>query len=93
MLKTFLQVCLNGWMGVEGQFCVFFGAQTLKFGSKTQIKFLSCFFTVNGNWGSWGSWKINSGTGQKTRTRPCNNPTPKNGGQYCVGSSTDRLIS
>ena len=45
---------------------------------------------MNGNWGSWSSWTINSGAGQKTRTRQCNNPTPKNGGQHCVGSSTDR---
>jgi len=46
---------------------------------------------VNGNWGSWTSWKINSVTGEMTRTRACNNPTPQYGGQYCVGSSTDRV--
>ena len=44
---------------------------------------------VNGNWGSWGSWgSCNSATGNKKRTRSCNNPAPENGGSLCPGSSS-----
>ncbi|CAH1801182.1 unnamed protein product [Owenia fusiformis] len=45
---------------------------------------------VNGNWASWGSYGSCNracGGGQKTRTRSCTNPVPKNGGNSCSGSS------
>lgn len=48
---------------------------------------LSSGSPVNGGWGSWSSWSSCSG-GSQTRTRLCNNPSPSNGGSYCVGSST-----
>ncbi|XP_074659491.1 MAM and LDL-receptor class A domain-containing protein 1-like [Tubulanus polymorphus] len=44
---------------------------------------------VNGNWGPWSPYSacsVTCETGQKTRTRKCNNPAPKYGGSDCSGS-------
>lgn len=46
---------------------------------------------VNGKWGSWGSYGSCSrtcGGGSQKRTRRCNNPSPRNGGRNCSGSSS-----
>uniref|UniRef100_A0A8C8SV87 Complement C8 alpha chain n=1 Tax=Pelusios castaneus TaxID=367368 RepID=A0A8C8SV87_9SAUR len=57
--------------GYEGPAC----EKTRRKGSKT-----------NGGWSCWSSWTpCQSGT--KTRTRQCNNPSPQNGGAWCVGQS------
>ena len=47
--------------------------------------------TVDGQWGSWEAWQcsVTCGTGTDTRTRNCDNPAPSNGGNNCVGSSTE----
>lgn len=41
-----------------------------------------------GGWGPWGNWSECSrtcGGGVKVAERFCDNPMPKNGGQYCLG--------
>ena len=49
------------------------------------------FFTVDGNWGPWndGQCSKSCGPGSLSRTRECNDPAPQNGGQNCVGQSTE----
>ncbi|XP_076836917.1 complement component C7-like [Brachyhypopomus gauderio] len=44
---------------------------------------------VHGGWGCWSAWGACS-HGQKSRTRACNNPEPRNGGKHCVGLSVDQ---
>uniref|UniRef100_A0A8C6TML5 Complement component C7 n=1 Tax=Neogobius melanostomus TaxID=47308 RepID=A0A8C6TML5_9GOBI len=44
---------------------------------------------VDGSWSCWSAWSSCSG-GHKTRSRSCNNPTPRNGGQHCIGKPTER---
>ncbi|TSX03289.1 Complement component C7 [Bagarius yarrelli] len=43
---------------------------------------------VHGGWNCWSVWGTCS-QGQKSRTRTCNNPVPKNGGKHCVGPSIE----
>lgn len=53
------------------------------------------FFIVNGGWSSWTSGACNAtscGTGQKSRSRYCNNPLKANGGADCQGEK-DELIA
>ncbi|XP_031573976.1 A disintegrin and metalloproteinase with thrombospondin motifs 16-like [Actinia tenebrosa] len=38
-------------------------------------------------WSPWGKCSHPCGGGVRTRTRQCNNPTPRNGGKLCVGES------
>ncbi|KAL4222956.1 ADAM metallopeptidase with thrombospondin type 1 motif [Mactra antiquata] len=43
---------------------------------------------INGGWGPWGTYlpcSVTCGPGVRNRYRMCNNPTPSNGGQPCVG--------
>ena len=45
---------------------------------------------IHGNWGEWTEWsscKANTSpcNGKKKKTRLCNNPTPRNGGDDCPG--------
>ena len=57
--------------------------------------FTRSLFSVNGGWSSWYSWSsygscsktCGYGTKKYKRWRYCNNPTPKNGGRGCYGSS------
>jgi len=42
---------------------------------------------VNGGWGDWKPWgACNQQTGERERTRECNNPAPQHGGLPCPGS-------
>ncbi|XP_055041763.2 hemicentin-1 isoform X2 [Misgurnus anguillicaudatus] len=46
---------------------------------------------VDGKWGSWESWSecsASCGSGERTRVRLCNNPSPINNGRPCPGDST-----
>ncbi|KAM4749056.1 A disintegrin and metalloproteinase with thrombospondin motifs 7 [Rhinophrynus dorsalis] len=43
---------------------------------------------VDGSWGSWSSWSSctrSCGAGVQSAERHCSNPSPKNGGRYCLG--------
>ncbi|KAL2097287.1 hypothetical protein ACEWY4_006494 [Coilia grayii] len=42
---------------------------------------------TDGSWSCWGSWS-SCQSGQKTRTRACNNPQPAAGGAPCLGNPT-----
>lgn len=49
------------------------------------------FFKVPGKWGDWEEWSVCSatcGTGNKVRTRECNNPAPQYGGE-CPGNGQE----
>ena len=48
---------------------------------------------VDGAWNDWSkfsSCSVTCGGGNKTRTRQCNKPTPKHGGQNCLISNSDQ---
>ncbi|KAK9522900.1 hypothetical protein VZT92_019337 [Zoarces viviparus] len=43
---------------------------------------------IHGSWACWSAWSSCSG-GRRSRRRSCSNPTPQNGGQQCVGETTE----
>uniref|UniRef100_A0A671R495 Complement component C7 n=1 Tax=Sinocyclocheilus anshuiensis TaxID=1608454 RepID=A0A671R495_9TELE len=43
---------------------------------------------IEGVWNCWSAWSICS-HGQKSRTRSCNNPAPRNGGRNCIGKTIE----
>ena len=56
-----------------------------------------CFFLIQepraghwGKWGSWGSCSVSCDEGMKSRTRTCDDPSPKNGGDDCPGASESK---
>ena len=52
----------------------------------------SISITVHGNWGQWsdyGACDTTCGFGNRKRTRKCNNPKPKNEGDFCVGTDSE----
>nr|XP_055041763.1 hemicentin-1 isoform X2 [Misgurnus anguillicaudatus] len=61
-------------------------------GSDAQIqKCNTASCPVDGKWGSWESWSecsASCGSGERTRVRLCNNPSPINNGRPCPGDST-----
>lgn len=47
---------------------------------------------VDGGWGAWATWSHCSktcGSGEESRIRSCDNPTPSGGGQPCAGNTTE----
>ena len=46
---------------------------------------------LNGHWNRWGAWgscSVTCDSGAQIRKRDCTDPTPKNGGKSCQGSSS-----
>lgn len=53
------------------------------------------FCPINGGWSQWNDWSPCSatcGSGAKTRTRHCNNPSASHGGAYCDGNNSESVI-
>uniref|UniRef100_A0A3Q2PK64 Complement component C7 n=1 Tax=Fundulus heteroclitus TaxID=8078 RepID=A0A3Q2PK64_FUNHE len=44
---------------------------------------------IHGSWSCWSSWGSCS-RGQRSRTRSCNNPPPRGGGQNCIGEQREQ---
>ena len=47
---------------------------------------------MNGGWSVYGPWStcsVSCGTGQRNRTRVCDDPVPNHGGADCVGEATE----
>ncbi|XP_052768086.1 ectin-like [Mya arenaria] len=50
---------------------------------------------VHGGWSIWGSWgqcDVSCGNGTRMRRRQCDNPSPKNGGDDCLGERTEQIM-
>ncbi|KAM9857915.1 complement component C7 isoform 2-T2 [Aulostomus maculatus] len=43
---------------------------------------------IHGCWSCWSAWSRCSG-GQRSRSRSCSRPAPQNGGQSCIGESSE----
>ncbi|XP_035514577.1 complement component C7 [Morone saxatilis] len=43
---------------------------------------------IHGSWACWSAWSSCFG-GKRSRRRSCSNPTPQNGGQHCIGETTE----
>ncbi|KAJ8359231.1 hypothetical protein SKAU_G00157560 [Synaphobranchus kaupii] len=53
------------------------------------------YCAVPGGWGPWSAYSecsVTCGLGQSVRTRPCDSPAPRHGGQFCPGDSISTLI-
>ena len=53
------------------------------------------YFVVNGGWGDFGPWtkcSVSCEGGSMTRTRACDKPAPRDGGNDCLGSKYDVKI-
>ena len=47
---------------------------------------------IHGNWGNWGAWTTCSescGSGNRNRSRECDNPSPAPGGRDCEGPGNE----
>ena len=54
---------------------------------------------MNGGYGEWSDWSacsVTCNSGEKTRTRKCDNPSPQNGGKNCeeqgLGAASETAI-
>ncbi|KAM8759671.1 complement component C7 [Acanthopagrus schlegelii] len=43
---------------------------------------------IHGSWACWSAWSSCSG-GRRSRSRSCSNPAPVNGGQHCIGETSE----
>ncbi|XP_069105032.1 SCO-spondin-like [Argopecten irradians] len=83
-IKTQTRYCNNPEPKYDGKQCS--GSATI-----TASCTPSTYCPVNGGWGSWGSYgscSVTCGSGTRSKTRQCNNPTPAHGGSSCSGSGT-----
>ncbi|XP_048241751.1 SCO-spondin-like isoform X2 [Haliotis rufescens] len=80
------RTCTNPPPSNGGQFCV----ENLSQSAQVSCGLVGC--PVNGGVGQWGQWSAatctvscgSTATYQASRTRPCNNPIPANGGSFCT---------
>ncbi|NWH46269.1 CO7 protein, partial [Fregata magnificens] len=80
------QPCQNGGeAAVEGTQCVCY-CKPYTFGTACELGTLvqDQPGVVDGHWSCWSSWSPCSG-GRKSRSRTCNNPSPRGGGKACIG--------
>ena len=60
------------------------------------LKSRYCFaFSVDGNWGQWSEWSTCTKSckqGKQSRTRKCNSPAPKYGGNKCDGQAKETQV-
>ncbi|XP_053556403.1 complement component C7 [Bombina bombina] len=84
--------CQNkGQPAVEGTQCVCY-CRPYTFGPACEFGFLAQDQpgVIDGIWSCWSSWTACvRGSGRRTRTRTCNNPSPSGGGKYCIGELTE----
>ncbi|XP_071802483.1 A disintegrin and metalloproteinase with thrombospondin motifs 10-like [Asterias amurensis] len=59
--------------------------------SSLQCNTQACSVVVHGGWSDWtfSDCSTTCGAGTQTRSRTCTNPTPRNGGSQCSGSSSE----
>nr|XP_041567206.1 LOW QUALITY PROTEIN: complement component C7 [Taeniopygia guttata] len=80
------QPCQNGGeAAVEGTQCVCY-CKPYTFGAACELGTLvqDQPDVVDGHWSCWSSWSPCSG-GRESRSRTCNNPSPRGGGKACLG--------
>ena len=76
--------------GCKGKHCTFFHianytlVQTIEANANNYILH---FLAVDGNWGQWSPFTRCNTACKKTRTKLCNDPSPKNNGNKCVGGN------
>ncbi|XP_053127665.1 A disintegrin and metalloproteinase with thrombospondin motifs 7 isoform X2 [Hemicordylus capensis] len=73
-----LDAAVDGTKCEEDKWC--FNGECVRVGTRPQA--------IHGGWAAWGSWAACSrtcGGGVQNAERPCNSPTPKYGGKYCLG--------
>ena len=52
-----------------------------------------CYNTVHGGWSSWSGWTActqSCGAGSQERSRTCTNPSPRHGGNSCLGNPGEK---
>ncbi|XP_059142334.1 uncharacterized protein LOC131929966 [Physella acuta] len=50
---------------------------------------------IHGSWGRWGEWSecsVTCGSGQRSRTRVCDSPAPRGGGEDCIGVDHEKNV-
>ncbi|NXA73419.1 CO7 protein, partial [Thryothorus ludovicianus] len=84
------QPCQNGGeAAVEGTQCVCY-CKPYTFGAACELGTLvqDQPGVVDGHWSCWSPWSPCAG-GRKSRSRACNNPSPRGGGKACLGEQRE----